>query len=141
MFGGLAFLVRGNMAIVASGQGGAMVRVDPAQSDELIATTHARLVEMLGRQMPGWLRIDSARLGSEPELARWVELGTRYARSLPRDGGGPRNRAGSRPPGRWLPAGQRGPGCPRRVRQPPPCRGPVQRRRRPPGAPVFLGQR
>jgi len=83
MFGGLAFLVRGNMAIAASGQGGAMVRVDPAQSDELIATTPAHLVEMRGREMPGWLRIDSAHLGSEPELARWVELGTTYARSLP----------------------------------------------------------
>ena len=83
MFGGLAFLVRGNMAIAASGHGGAMVRVDPAQSDALIATTHAQLVEMRGREMPGWLRLDSARLGSESELARWVELGTTFARSLP----------------------------------------------------------
>ena len=83
MFGGLAFLVRGNMAIAASGQGGAMVRVDPAQSDELIATTQARLVEMRGREMPGWLRIDSAQLGCVPELSRWVDLGTTYARSLP----------------------------------------------------------
>jgi TfoX/Sxy family transcriptional regulator of competence genes len=83
MFGGLAFLVGGNMAIAASGQGGAMGRVDPAQADTLIATTQARLVEMRGREMPGWLRIDSAHLDSEPELARWVDLGTTYARSLP----------------------------------------------------------
>ena len=83
MFGGLAFLVRGNMAIAASGQGGAMVRVDPAQSDTLIATTQARLVEMRRREMPGWLRIDPAHHGSEPELARWVELGTTFARSMP----------------------------------------------------------
>src|SRR5262249_33630772 len=56
MFGGLAFLIRGNMAIAASSQGGAMVRVDPAQSDALVATTKATLMNMRGRDMPGWLR-------------------------------------------------------------------------------------
>ena len=83
MFGGLAFLIGGNMAVAASGQGGALVRVDPAQSDTLLATTNARLREMRGRQMQGWLRVDPDDLRTERELARWVELGTAYARSLP----------------------------------------------------------
>ena len=83
MFGGLAFLVGGNMAIAASGQGGALVRVDPAQSDDLVATTNARLFEMRGRSMQGWLRVDPADVRSKRELAKWVKLGTTYARSLP----------------------------------------------------------
>jgi TfoX/Sxy family transcriptional regulator of competence genes len=83
MFGGLAFLIGGNMAVAASGQGGVLVRVDPAQSDTLVATTNARLMEMRGRQMQGWLRVGADDLRSERELAEWVELGTTYARSLP----------------------------------------------------------
>lgn len=83
MFGGLAFLIGGNMAVAASGQGGLLVRVDPAQSETLVATTNARLMEMRGRQMKGWLRVDSADVPSEHELAEWVERGTAYARSLP----------------------------------------------------------
>jgi len=83
MFGGLAFLIRGNMAIAASGQGGAMVRVDPARSDALVATTTATLVNMRGRNMPGWLRVSSDNLRTDDQLARWVEIGTGYARSLP----------------------------------------------------------
>jgi TfoX/Sxy family transcriptional regulator of competence genes len=83
MFGGLAFLVGGNMAVAASGQGGILVRVDPAESDTLVATTNARLMEMRGRQMRGWLRVDPDDVPTEHELARWVELGTTYARSLP----------------------------------------------------------
>jgi TfoX/Sxy family transcriptional regulator of competence genes len=83
IFGGLAFLIGGNMAVAASGQGGVMVRVDPAESDTLVATTSARLFEMRGRTMQGWLRVDSEHVRSRPELARWVELGTAYARSLP----------------------------------------------------------
>jgi len=83
MFGGLAFLIGGNMAVAASGQGGVLVRVDPAQSDNLVATTNARLMEMRGRSMPGWLRVDPDDLRTERQLARWVELGTTYARSLP----------------------------------------------------------
>jgi TfoX/Sxy family transcriptional regulator of competence genes len=83
MFGGLAFLIGGNMAIGASGQGGALVRVDPAQSDKLIATTKARLMEMGGRKMKGWLRVDSEDLRTQRQLAKWVKLGTTYARSLP----------------------------------------------------------
>ena len=83
MFGGLAFLIGGNMAVSASGQGGLMVRVDPAMSDELVATTPARLMEMRGRPMRGWLRVGTEHLRTERELARWVELGTTYAHSLP----------------------------------------------------------
>ena len=83
MFGGLAFLVRGNMAVAASGQGGLLVRVDPAQSDTLVATTNARLMEMRGRRMQGWLRVDSEDVRTKPQLAKWVKLGTTYARSLP----------------------------------------------------------
>jgi TfoX/Sxy family transcriptional regulator of competence genes len=83
MFGGLAFLIGGNMAIAASGQGGILVRADPAQSDELLATTPASLMEMRGRQMQGWLRVAPEHVGTKRELATWVELGTGYARSLP----------------------------------------------------------
>ena len=83
MFGGLAFLIGGNMAVAASGQGGVLVRVDPAESDALVATTSARLMEMRGRQLPGWLRVGPDDLRTEGQLARWVELGTTYARSLP----------------------------------------------------------
>ena len=83
MFGGLAFLVGGNMAVAASGQGGVMVRVDPAESDALVAATKARLAEMRGRPMPGWLRVDAEDVRTERQLAKWVNLGTTYARSLP----------------------------------------------------------
>jgi TfoX/Sxy family transcriptional regulator of competence genes len=79
MFGGLAFLIGGNMAVAASGQGGLLVRVDPAESDELVASTEARPMEMRGREMAGWLRVDPA----DDELAAWVERGVSFARSLP----------------------------------------------------------
>lgn len=83
MFGGLAFLIGGHMAVAASGQGGLMVHVDPARSDELIATTDARSFEMRGRALGGWLRVDTEHLRTKRQLAKWVELGTAYARSLP----------------------------------------------------------
>lgn len=83
MFGGLGFLVGGNMAIGASGQGGVLVRVDPAQSDALVAASSARPMEMRGRQMKGWLRVDADDVRTTQELAKWVGLGTAYARSLP----------------------------------------------------------
>ncbi len=86
MFGGLAFLIGGNMAVAASGQGGVLVRVDPAQSDTLVATTNARLMEMRGRRMQGWLRVPAEAVATKRELRRWVELGTTYARSLPAKG-------------------------------------------------------
>ena len=83
MFGGLAFLVNGNMAISASGLGGVLVRVDPARSDRLVATTAAELAVMRGRQMDGWLRVAAEDLRTKRQLARWVELGASHARSLP----------------------------------------------------------
>jgi TfoX/Sxy family transcriptional regulator of competence genes len=86
MFGGLAFLIGGNMAVAASGQGGVMVRVDPGTSDRLVDTTNARLAEMRGRPMQGWLRVDPDHLRTRSQLAKWVRLGTRYARSLPPKG-------------------------------------------------------
>jgi hypothetical protein len=83
MFGGLAFLIGGNMAVAASGQGGVLVRVDPVQSDTLVATTNARPMEMRGRQMRGWLRVDPDDVRTKRQLAKWVDLGATYARSLP----------------------------------------------------------
>ena len=83
MFGGLAFLVGGNMAIAASGQGGVLVRVDPERSDELVASTDAYVMEMRGRSMRGWLRVDAEHVRTDSELAEWVERGAAYARSLP----------------------------------------------------------
>ncbi len=83
MFGGLAFLIGGNMSVAASGQGGVLVRVDPSQSDALLATTNARLMEMRGRQMQGWLRVAHDDVRTKRQLAKWVRLGATYARSLP----------------------------------------------------------
>jgi hypothetical protein len=83
MFGGLAFLIGGNMAVAASGNGGVMVRVDPAESDRLAGTTRAEMAEMRGRPMRGWLRVASADVATDRELAEWVGRGTSYARSLP----------------------------------------------------------
>ena len=83
MFGGLAFLIGGNMAVAASGQGGILVHVDRADSEHLVQSTPARLMEMRGRQMQGWLRVGSEHLGTKRELAAWVERGAAHARSLP----------------------------------------------------------
>jgi TfoX/Sxy family transcriptional regulator of competence genes len=83
MFGGLAFLVGGNMAIAASGQGGILVRADPAQSDELVASTPAEPAIMQGREMAGWLRVADADLKTKRQLEKWVKVGVGYARSLP----------------------------------------------------------
>jgi TfoX/Sxy family transcriptional regulator of competence genes len=83
MFGGLAFLIGGNMAIAASGQGGILVRVDPDESAELVASTPAQLMEMRGRTMAGWLRVDTADVADDGALAQWVDRGTAYAASLP----------------------------------------------------------
>jgi TfoX/Sxy family transcriptional regulator of competence genes len=83
MFGGLAFLVNGNMAIAASGQGGILVRVDPDESDALVASTPAEPMEMRGRSMAGWLRVDTADVADDGTLAEWVERGAAYAASLP----------------------------------------------------------
>jgi len=83
MFGGLAFLIGGNMAVAASGQGGLLVRVDPADSDALVASSPARPMEMRGRRMQGWLRVDGEHVRTKRQLATWVERGLAFARSLP----------------------------------------------------------
>lgn len=83
MFGGLAFLVSGHMAVAASGQGGILVRVDPEESGSLVAKTKAYPMVMRGREMGGWLRVDGEHVRTKPQLAKWVRIGTAYARSLP----------------------------------------------------------
>ena len=83
MFGGLAFLVGGHLAVSASGQGGLLLRVDPARTEELVGHPHASRAVMRGREMDGWLRIEAPALESDAELQHWVELGASYARSLP----------------------------------------------------------
>ncbi len=83
MFGGLAFLVGGNMAVAASGQGGLMVRVDPAQTDDLIEEPHAGPFVMRGRPMQGWLRVDAAGVLTNDQLEPWARRGLAYARALP----------------------------------------------------------
>jgi TfoX/Sxy family transcriptional regulator of competence genes len=88
MFGGLAFLINGHMAIAASSQGGILVRVDPAESDELVGSTEAEVAIMGGRTMRGWLRVAPEQVGTEAELATWVQRGVSYARSLPAKGRG-----------------------------------------------------
>jgi hypothetical protein len=83
MFGGLAFLIAGNMAIAASGQGGVLVRVDPSESNRLVETANAEVAVMRGRPMDGWLRVASEHLRTKRQLAAWTALGASYARSLP----------------------------------------------------------
>jgi hypothetical protein len=83
MFGGLAFLIGGNMAIAASGQGGILVRADPEESEALVAASTARPMEMRGREMRGWLRVEADDVGTDAELAKWVDVGSTFARSLP----------------------------------------------------------
>jgi TfoX/Sxy family transcriptional regulator of competence genes len=84
MFGGLAFLVDGNMAIAASGQGGLLVRADPAESDQLVATGSASVAVMRGRPMAGWLRVPAERVKTKRQLQKWVTIGSSFARSLPK---------------------------------------------------------
>ena len=84
MFGGLGFMVSGSLAIAASGQGGLLVRADPEESDKLIATTSATEAVMRGRPMAGWLRVATQDVRTKKQLAKWVEIGSSYARSLPK---------------------------------------------------------
>ena len=86
MFGGLAFLVGGNMAVAASGQGGLMVRVEPDETEALLGEPHAQPFEMRGREMRGWLRVDAEGVETTRDLKPWVERGVAYARSLPAKG-------------------------------------------------------
>jgi len=83
MFGGLAFLINGNMAVAASSEGGLMVRVDPEESDGILASTKAQSISMRGRLMKGWLRVESDDLLTEQQLEKWIDLGRSFATSLP----------------------------------------------------------
>lgn len=83
MFGGLAFLIDGNMAIVASRQGGVLVRSGPAREDELLRSAGVTVAVMGGRPMSGWLRVEAAQVKTKAQLSKWVAVGTGCARSLP----------------------------------------------------------
>jgi TfoX/Sxy family transcriptional regulator of competence genes len=83
MFGGLAFLVNGHMAVSVSRQGGLMVRFDPSEGDALLRRAHVRPFEMRGRELAGWLRVDDEGLRTKRQLEGWVTRGLGYARSLP----------------------------------------------------------
>jgi hypothetical protein len=83
MFGGLAFLINGNMAVSASSKGGLLLRVDPQDTEALVEEPHVGRFEMRGREMNGWLRVDPAATSTDAELRGWVGRGVAYARSLP----------------------------------------------------------
>ena len=83
MFGGVAFLAHGNMAVGASGQGGLMVRVDPAETEALLSSTAAGPMVMRGRPLQGWVRVASTDVESAEALQDWVDRGVAFARSLP----------------------------------------------------------
>jgi TfoX/Sxy family transcriptional regulator of competence genes len=82
MFGGLAFLINGNMAVSASSQGGLLLRVDPARTESLVKEPDVRRFEMRGREMDGWLRVDESVVKTDKQLRRWAGIGIAYARSL-----------------------------------------------------------
>jgi TfoX/Sxy family transcriptional regulator of competence genes len=83
MFGGLAFLINGNMSVAASGQGGLLVRVPPDDTDKLLERAHVSAMVMAGREARGWLRIDTDGVKTKRQLQSWVTRGVGYARSLP----------------------------------------------------------
>lgn len=83
MFGGLGFLIGGNLSVSASGQGGLLLRCDPEETESLVSEPHADRFVMRGRAMDGWLRIESEGLDGDADLRRWVDVGVGYARSLP----------------------------------------------------------
>jgi hypothetical protein len=83
MFGGLGFMINGNMAVAVSREGGLMLRVDPAETETLLREKHARPFEMRGRAADGWLRVDRGGVVEEDDLERWVAIGVRRAKSLP----------------------------------------------------------
>ena len=83
MFGGLAFLINGNMAVAASGKGGLLLRCAPEQTRTLVAEPHVGRFEMRGKEMDGWLRVDARAIETDKGLRRWVQIGLGYAGSLP----------------------------------------------------------
>jgi hypothetical protein len=83
MFGGLAFLIDGNMSVVASGKGGLMVRIPPEDSDKLLQRDHVAPMVMSGRQTRGWLLVSAEGLNTTRQLRAWVSRGVEYAKRLP----------------------------------------------------------
>jgi TfoX/Sxy family transcriptional regulator of competence genes len=83
MFGGLAFLIGGHMSVSASGHGGVLLHVDPADTEGLLAKPHAQAFEMRGRVMEGWVRVEPDGLKTKRQLKRWVARGVAHARTLP----------------------------------------------------------
>lgn len=83
MFGGLAFLIDGHLAVAVSGRGGLMVRVNPAEAAGLCARPHTQPFEMRGVEIKGWLRVDNEGLRTKRQLEPWVRRGVAHARSLP----------------------------------------------------------
>lgn len=86
MFGGLAFLLGGNMCVAASSRGGLLARVDPADGERLVEQQHVELMEMRGRRMPGWLLVAPEGVRTKRQLQGWVRRSVAYARSLPAKG-------------------------------------------------------
>jgi hypothetical protein len=83
MFGGLAFLLNGNMCCGVHG-GELIVRLDPAQTATALAKPHTRIFDLSGRPMKGWILVEPSGLAGEPALAKWLRVGTKYAASLPK---------------------------------------------------------
>jgi hypothetical protein len=83
MFGGLAFLIGGNMSVSVSGRGGLLLRCDPGETDALLGKPYAAPFEMRGHVMEGWLWVNPEGLYSKRQLERWVARGVTYARALP----------------------------------------------------------
>jgi TfoX/Sxy family transcriptional regulator of competence genes len=83
MFGGLAFLVRGNMSVSASGKGGLLARIDPADTDAALQRPHVSRMEMRGRSMDGWIRVAPEGVKTKRQLASWVDRSLKYVRTLP----------------------------------------------------------
>lgn len=86
MFGGLAFLLGGHMGVAVSGRGLLMVRCDAADSERLLREPGASRMVMQGRELAGWLEVTADAVADDDALARWVEVGTTYAGSLPPKG-------------------------------------------------------
>jgi hypothetical protein len=83
MFGGLAFLINGNMSVAVSGRGGLMVRVPRDDTEKLVARDHVEPMIMGGREMRGWLRVALDGIKTKRQLQAWVSRGVDYAKSLP----------------------------------------------------------
>jgi TfoX/Sxy family transcriptional regulator of competence genes len=86
MFGGLAFLLHGNMAVAVSSKGGLMLRCDPDEMEAALARAHTGPMLMRGRPAKGWLRVAADGLRTKRQLEPWVRRGVAFAQSLPPKG-------------------------------------------------------